>query len=203
MSSGFAKVALFMSASFAGDQRRESVRRGGVGGVRGAGAGASIHRPHRCGTAVAVLQASTFAFLLLGTSLHAEAPTIAIRGATVIDVTDGSLQRDQTVLVEGSRITAVGPVAEVAMPTGAEVLEASGDYVVPGLWDMHVHAMNQEDVRTYLTLFLANGITGYREPWGSREAADSARAAIAGRRLAEPARQEVAGALCTTSWSCS
>jgi imidazolonepropionase-like amidohydrolase len=137
----------------------------------------------------------TLALLLLGTSAHAQAPAVAIRGATVIDVSDGSLERDQTVLVEGNRITAVGPVAEVAVPPGAEVVEAAGGFVVPGLWDMHVHATNQEDVRTYLTLFIANGITGFREPWGSRETADSARAEIAAGRLAGPVRQVVAGAL--------
>jgi hypothetical protein len=135
------------------------------------------------------------AFLLLGSPLHAQVPTVAIRGATVIDVRDGSLKRDQTVLVEGNRIAAVGPVAEVAVPSGAEVLEAAGGFVVPGLWDMHVHATNQEDVRPFLTLFIANGITGFREPWGSRPVADSARAQIAARRLAGPARQVVAGAL--------
>jgi hypothetical protein len=137
----------------------------------------------------------TLALLLLGASAHAQAPAVAIRGATVIDVTDGSLSRDQTVLIEGNRITAVEPVAEVAVPPGADVLEAAGAFVVPGLWDMHAHATNQQDPHTYLTLFIANGITGFREPWGSRAAADSALAAIAGRRLAGPPRQVVAGAL--------
>jgi hypothetical protein len=141
----------------------------------------------RCSVAVALL--------LLAASAHAQVPAVAIRGATVIDVRDGSLARDQTVLIEGNVITAVGPVAEVVVPPGADVLEAAGGFVVPGLWDMHVHATNQMDVPTYLTLFIANGITGFRETWGSRGAADSARAQIAARRLAGPARQVVAGAI--------
>lgn len=135
------------------------------------------------------------ALLLLGASAHAQAPAVAIRGATVIDVTDGSLSREQTVLIEGNRITAVGPVSEVPLPPGADVLDAAGGFVVPGLWDMHVHVTNQVDVPSYLTLFIANGITGFRETWGSHGAADSARAQIAARRLAGPARQVVAGAL--------
>jgi imidazolonepropionase-like amidohydrolase len=135
------------------------------------------------------------ALLLLGAPAHAQVPAVAIRGATVIDVRDGALARDQTVLMEGNVITAVGPVAEVVVPPGADVLEAAGGFVVPGLWDMHVHATNQVDVPTYLTLFIANGITGFRETWGSSGAADSARAQIAARRLAGPARQVVAGAI--------
>jgi imidazolonepropionase-like amidohydrolase len=135
------------------------------------------------------------ALVLAGTSAHAQTAVVAIRGVTVIDVIDGSLSRDRTVLIEGNRITAVGPVAEVAVPPAAEVLEASGAYVVPGLWDMHVHVTNNPDIPGSFTLLLANGITGFREPWGSLAAADSARAAIAGRRLAGPPRQVVAGAL--------
>jgi imidazolonepropionase-like amidohydrolase len=135
------------------------------------------------------------ALVLPGTSAHAQATVVAIRGVTVIDVIDGSVTRDRTVLIEGNRISGVGPVAEVVVPPDAEVIEASGDFVVPGLWDMHVHVTNNPDIPSYLTLLLANGITGFREPWGSLAAADSARAAIAGRRLAGPPRQVVAGAL--------
>jgi imidazolonepropionase-like amidohydrolase len=135
------------------------------------------------------------ALLLLCTSAGAQVAAVAIRGATVVDVRDGSLARDRTVLVEGNRITAVGPVAEVAVPAGAEVVEASGGFVVPCLWDMHVHATNQGDVQPFLTLFIATGITGFREPWGSLAVADTARAEIAARRVAGPPRQVVAGAL--------
>jgi imidazolonepropionase-like amidohydrolase len=135
------------------------------------------------------------AFLLYGTALHAQAAAVAIRDATVIDVVDGSLHPHRTVLIEGTRITAVGPVAEVAVPAGAEVIDAAGGFVVPGLWDMHVHVTNNQDVGMYLTLLIANGITGFREPWGSRAAADTARAEIAAGRQAGPPRQVVAGAL--------
>ena len=72
---------------------------------------------------------------------HAQSPTVAIRGVTVVDVRDGSLHPEQTVLVTGNRIAAVGPVREVAVPDDAEVVEAAGHYLIPGLWDMHVHSV--------------------------------------------------------------
>jgi imidazolonepropionase-like amidohydrolase len=89
-----------------------------------------------------------------------------------VDVTDGSLRSDQTVLIEGSRIVAVGPVATVEVPDNAEVVEAQGRYLIPGLWDMHVHSVanvavdrSQKSVAAqdwHFPLFLAHGVTGVR-----------------------------------------
>ena len=75
-----------------------------------------------------------------------DAPTraqaVAIRAVTVVDVLDGSLRGEQTVLVSGNRITAVGPADKVRIPADAELVDAAGRYVIPGLWDMHVHSVN-------------------------------------------------------------
>ncbi|HZD04309.1 MAG TPA: hypothetical protein VE173_05310, partial [Longimicrobiales bacterium] len=65
---------------------------------------------------------------LLGACAHAQPADLAIRGATVIDVTDGSLRPNQTVLVEGLRIVAVGPADEIVVPNHAEVVDAAGKY---------------------------------------------------------------------------
>src|SRR4029450_13813225 len=78
--------------------------------------------------------------LLLG-SPHAQSSTVAIRGVTVVDGRDGSLHPGQTVLVTGNRIEAVGSVRGVAIPDDAKVGEAAGRYLIPGLWDMHVHSV--------------------------------------------------------------
>jgi imidazolonepropionase-like amidohydrolase len=115
----------------------------------------------------------------------AQTPTadLAIRGVTIVDVTDGSLSSGQTVLVEGDRIVAVGPVAELAVPDDAEVIDAEGQYLIPGLWDMHVHEVNDRDKPApwhfhapaqdaadprdiYLPIRLAFGVTGVREMYG-------------------------------------
>ena len=101
---------------------------------------------------------------------HAQSPTVAIRGVTVVDVMDGSLHPEQTVLVTGNRIAAVGPAREVAVPEDAEVVEAAGRYLIPGLWDMHVHSVAAPDAAKpaiaaqdwHFPLFLAHGVTGVR-----------------------------------------
>jgi imidazolonepropionase-like amidohydrolase len=110
--------------------------------------------------------------LLLFACPRAQSPTVAFRGVTVVDVRDGSLHPEHTVLVAGNRIAAVGPVQEVAVPHDAETVEAAGRYLIPGLWDMHVHSVakmavygTNESVAAHewhFPLFLAYGVTGVR-----------------------------------------
>jgi imidazolonepropionase-like amidohydrolase len=134
--------------------------------------------------------------LLTATSLPAQTPTVGIRGVTVVNVANGSLLRDQTVLVTGNRIVSIGARAQVAIPDGTEVIAGEGKFLIPGLWDMHVHAHDDLDVATtvYYPLFIANGITGVRDVWGSRMVGDAARAAVTAGKLPGP-RSIVAGAL--------
>lgn len=79
-----------------------------------------------------------FAALLLLLAPIASA-RVAIVGGTVVDGLRRAPLADAVVLVDGDRITAVGPRAEVAVPPDTEVIDASGRYVVPGLIDAHVH----------------------------------------------------------------
>lgn len=87
---------------------------------------------------------------------------------SVIDVTAGdsgrALRTDQTLIVVGDRISAIGKTGEVRVPRGAEVIDATGQFLIPGLWDMHVHMFNDGwDTESVLNLFLANGVTGVRD----------------------------------------
>lgn len=110
--------------------------------------------------------------LLLSGCAEPKRAGLAIRGATVVNVTDGSLLMDQSVLIEDNRIVAVGPADEVQVPGDVEVVEAEGKYLIPGLWDMHVHSvanvaldMSIESVAAWewhFPLFLAHGVTGVR-----------------------------------------
>lgn len=120
--------------------------------------------------------------LLSGACAQPQPADLAIRGATVVDVTDGSLLPDQTVLVEGNSITAVGRTDEIAVPGDADVVDATGGYLIPGLWDMHVHGTRRES--TY-PLYLANGVTGVREMFGPPDAR-AFRSALAAKKLAAP-----------------
>jgi imidazolonepropionase-like amidohydrolase len=63
-------------------------------------------------------------------------PAIAIRGATIVTVTKGTIPAG-TIVLRGGRIEAVG--ANVAVPPGAEVVDASGKFVSPGIIDAHSH----------------------------------------------------------------
>jgi len=87
-------------------------------------------------------------------------PTTAIVDATVLDVRQGALLTHRTVLIEGNRITAVGPSAVVTVPAGASVVQAQGGYLIPGLWDMHTHLTSYEP---HLRQFIAYGVTGVRD----------------------------------------
>ena len=54
-------------------------------------------------------------------------------------VASGTVRADQTVVAEGGRITACDAAARVRTPAGARVIDGRGRYLIPGLWDMHVH----------------------------------------------------------------
>ncbi len=94
----------------------------------------------------------------------AETPTLALRDVTVVDLMDGSLNANQTVLITGDRITTLGPKGEVDVPNETEVVDAAGGYLIPGLWDMHVHITDATELA--LPVLLANGITGVRDAGG-------------------------------------
>ena len=87
---------------------------------------------------------------------------IAIAHATVIDPAAGSTRPDMTVLVRGTRIQAVGASQSVRVPAGARTIDATGKFLIPGLWDMHVHT-DVPGGRALLGLFVANGVTGVRD----------------------------------------
>ena len=68
-----------------------------------------------------------------------ESDAIAIVGATLIDGTGAAPVADAVVVIENGRIQAVGPRASTEVPDGAEVIEAAGQTVMPGLVDTHAH----------------------------------------------------------------
>jgi imidazolonepropionase-like amidohydrolase len=110
--------------------------------------------------------------LLLTACAHVNPPTVALRNVTVVNVIDGSLRADQTVLVAGNRITAVGPADEISVSDNTDVIDAAGGFLIPGLWDMHVHSVanvaldmavsSVAAMDWHFPLFLAWGVTGVR-----------------------------------------
>ncbi|HET7203786.1 MAG TPA: amidohydrolase family protein [Steroidobacteraceae bacterium] len=109
---------------------------------------------------------------MLTACVHTKPADLAIRGVTVVSVIDGSLRSDQTVLIEDKRIVAIGAAAAVEVPKNVSVVEMHDGYLIPGLWDMHVHSVANVTVDRsnksisaqdwHFPLFLAYGITGVR-----------------------------------------
>jgi imidazolonepropionase-like amidohydrolase len=100
-------------------------------------------------------------------SLPGEAAPLAITNVTVIDTTGGSARPNMTVVIEGDRITQVGAGDRTPAPKGARVVDGSGEFLIPGLWDMHIHTFFGDWVpggrEVTLPLFIANGVTGVRD----------------------------------------
>jgi imidazolonepropionase-like amidohydrolase len=105
-----------------------------------------------------------FAFAALAGPQVLRAETLAIAHVTLIDGTGNPARSDMTVLVDGARIAAVEPAAKARIPNDARTVDARGKFLIPGLWDMHVHlAKAGADA---LPLFVANGVTSVRDMGG-------------------------------------
>ena len=96
---------------------------------------------------------------LSATARMAPAKLLAITGAT-LENTDGTAPvPDSVILIESGVITAVGSRKQVKIPAGATILDASGKYAIPGLWDMHAHYEQVE----WGPIYLAAGVTSVRD----------------------------------------
>jgi imidazolonepropionase-like amidohydrolase len=93
--------------------------------------------------------------------------SLAIQHVTVIDATGKPAQPDMTVVLDRDRIEAVTPSKKATIPKNAQILDGSGKFLIPGLWDMHVHGT--ETPWSY-GLYLANGVVGVRDMWGPEDA---------------------------------
>jgi len=88
---------------------------------------------------------------------------VAVTDVTVIDVERGERLVGRTVLFRNGRIEAIGPTGGTQPPDGVEVVAGHGRFLIPGLWDMHVHLGGYDSARRNLSLLLANGVTGVRD----------------------------------------
>lgn len=106
---------------------------------------------------------------------------IVFTHVTVIDATGAAAQSEMVVVVTGDHITDIGKLGKVKLPKHSQVIDAKGKFLIPGLWDMHVHLAKAGE--NTLPLFIANGITSVRDMGGDyvrvlkwrKEAADGTR----------------------------
>ena len=103
---------------------------------------------------------------------------LVLTGATLIDVTGKPPIANSAVVIEGDRILSVGPRATAKIPSGAKVVDVSGRFLLPGLWDMHSHFYQVEFGPTYL----AAGITSARDVGNDIEFGTSMRDAAKQKR---------------------
>lgn len=103
--------------------------------------------------------------LVLALSVLAAGPPLALQKVSVVDVADGTVRHDQLVVIQDGRIKSIAPMDnggvsdEANLPDGATNIDAAGKFLIPGLWDMHVHFATPD----YAPLFVANGVVGVRD----------------------------------------
>ena len=93
----------------------------------------------------------------------AQSNGIVFANVTLIDGTGATPRRDITVVINGDRIASIGRTDEVRMPPGSITVDGRGKYLIPGLWDMHVHLGAYDDGRRLLPRLVGYGITGVRD----------------------------------------
>ena len=111
--------------------------------------------------------------------------TLAITHVSVIDGSDSTPRVDQTVVIRGTRIVSVGATRAIHTPAGIRVVNGRGKFLIPGLWDMHVHTAIIGG-RDLLGLYVANGVTGVRDMAGAWDTLSTWRRDITAGRLVGP-----------------
>ncbi|NZA25047.1 amidohydrolase family protein [Luteimonas sp. SJ-92] len=103
------------------------------------------------------------------TGAGTDAGIIAFTAVNVLPMDREAVLADHTVIVEGDRIVAVGPAAEIEIPEGAQRVDGSGRYLMPGLAEMHGHVPGPDDpgyAEDVLFLYVSNGVTTVRNMAG-------------------------------------
>ncbi len=128
---------------------------------------------------------------LLATAGQLGAQTITIDNVTIVDVTSGRLQPRKAIVIEGKRIARIENASSATR--AAATMDGTGMFVIPGLWDMHIHAYFTNDTARFHTtnqvmfpLFIVNGVTGVRDLGSNLEATLAARDSIAAHQLIGP-----------------
>jgi imidazolonepropionase-like amidohydrolase len=124
--------------------------------------------------------------LLFPSFLEAQSPSIPstkpliLTHVTVIDVTGSPAKPDMSVMIRNHRIAAIGRTSSVVPPKDSEIVDATGKFLIPGLWDMHVHT-GRKDI--FFPLYIANGVTGVRDMGGDIEDPSGELSSLSGRYI--------------------
>jgi imidazolonepropionase-like amidohydrolase len=126
--------------------------------------------------------------------LRAQKPSpddlLVLNNVNVVDVKNGAILPEQTVVLNKNHIDSVGPTKTAKTPRNAPSVNCRGLYLIPGLWDMHVHLFFGDWFphadQISLPLFVANGVTGVRDMGSDLDVIQNARNEIEAGRLVGP-----------------
>jgi hypothetical protein len=90
---------------------------------------------------------------------------LAITNVAVVDIRAGRTVPSQTVILSGNRITSVAPADLARIPTGTRMIDGTGKYLMPALWDMHAHVYAISPLLD-MSLYIAYGVTNVRDMQG-------------------------------------
>jgi len=129
--------------------------------------------------------------VLVGLCAAQASPPLIIHNVTVIDVVGGYLQTHRSVVVRDGKIEAINDASlDKGTPKNATNVNGTGKFLIPGLWDMHVHMVFGDwfphGREITLPLFIANGITGVRDMGGELDTLQQWRTEIAQGTLVGP-----------------
>jgi adenine deaminase len=110
------------------------------------------------------------------------AAAVAIQDVTVIDIATGTARPHLTLIIDGERIRTMGPAASTTIPKGVATVDGKGKFLIPGLWDAHVHLWYPEN---QLPVYVAFGVTGVQGPMRSNisEIQEERPTSLLGKRL--------------------
>src|SRR5882724_3916524 len=136
----------------------------------------------------------SLALLFAAARLPAQKPSsdapLVLNHVTVVDVRTGTLQPDQTVIIEGNHIAFARPNKSVKFSRRAQLVSGRNLFLIPGLWDMHVHLMFgdwfPDAQEILLPLFVAAGVTGVRDMGSELDIVQEWRNKIEAGRLIGP-----------------
>ncbi|AXY76045.1 hypothetical protein D3H65_19555 [Paraflavitalea soli] len=97
--------------------------------------------------------------LMISTGSFAQSKRLILQNINVVDVEKGKILSGQTVSITGDRISSITKASSFKAAATDSVVESTGQYLIPGLWDMHTHVWAPD---YFFSLFIANGITGIR-----------------------------------------
>lgn len=115
-----------------------------------------------------------FTFFLIS----ANSQDILIKHINVIDVNNKEIKYDRTILIVNGRIQNISKKS-IRAKKSATVINGTNKFIIPGLWDMHVHTVDS----SYLKMFIINGVTGIRDMGGAAKSSNNGCESIAFENL--------------------